>query len=82
VLATRYVFKHAIQSNQIGQKTEQKLTHIQPVDLSRSHKAAPMPEQTGSGKVNHVYPGLPCEDPRHRAKDKPVTFDPKKTEGK
>lgn len=30
---------------------------IQPADLSRSHKAAPMPEETGSGR--DVFPGQP-----------------------
>ncbi|KAJ5958112.1 uncharacterized protein N7479_005262 [Penicillium vulpinum] len=35
----------------------------QPADLSRSHKAAPMPEQTGSSR--DVYPGLPTAGSDH-----------------
>jgi hypothetical protein len=33
------------------------LTHIQSADLSRAHKTAPMPEETGSGR--DVFPGQP-----------------------
>ncbi|KAJ5146455.1 uncharacterized protein N7515_001019 [Penicillium bovifimosum] len=57
-------------------------TGNEPADLTRSHKAAPMPEETGSGR--DVYPGLPTSGPDHpHGGAKPVvSLDEKNTGGK
>ncbi|KAJ5181250.1 hypothetical protein N7491_000803 [Penicillium cf. griseofulvum] len=57
-------------------------TGNEPADLSRSHKAAAMPEETGSSR--DVYPGVPTvgsEHP-HGGAAKPVSTDEKNTAGK
>ncbi|KAJ5563020.1 hypothetical protein N7535_002534 [Penicillium sp. DV-2018c] len=57
-------------------------TGNEPADLTRSHKTAPMPEQSGSGR--DVYPGLPTagSDHPHGGAAKPVSLDEKNTAGK